>query len=199
MDREDYRNHFRIEVPEEYLKECAVWFKRKEPIARMSLLELGKPHLVRGERMGLHIEDVSAAGMAVSFQAHPRLPAAKLAERTVMVYFKLADPIYVAADPTCLLAAAEVKAVNEWEGKVYLSLRITHNGLPDKMDKAVFFVNAEKYGIAELTRWCDEMDRRSCTMEVVAPDPGVQLDRLLQEIDALAPAVPAARPGHCAA
>lgn len=191
VNQEDYRNHFRIEVPETHLVECAVWFKRKGPLSRMSLLELGKPHMAKGDRMGLRIEDISAAGMAVSFAAHPKLPAERLAERTVLVYFKLADPIYVVADPTCLLVAAEIKAVNQWDGKVYLSLRLTHNAAPDLSSKAVNFVGSEKYGIAELTRWCDEMDRRSCNQDTAMTQPGVQMDKLLLEISALTDPCPA--------
>ncbi len=203
MPQEDYRNHFRIEVPIGHLVECAVWFKRKGPLSRMSLLELGKPHMVKGERLDLRIEDISAAGMAVSFTAHPKLPADKLLERMVLAYFKLADPFYPVADPTCLLVASEVKAINEWEGKVYLSLRLTHNAAADKTAKAVTFASSEKYGISELTRWCDEMDRRSCTLEAAVIQPGVQLDRLLLELAALDKPAPgasgSARGGTCAA
>lgn len=178
----EHRSAFRIEVNEGYVLELAVWFKRKSTFGRMHIRELGPPKLLQGHPPYPRIEDISSAGMAVSFEAAQPLDLARLSGVLALVYFKLVDPTDLMGDPLSFLVAYEITASQYFDSRNYLGLAMLYDAVPDPGDKAVFFADARKYGIADLTKWCDEMNRAIYTGANSPPPPGLRLDRLLREI-----------------
>ena len=176
------RSAFRIEVNEDYVLDLAVWFKKRGSFGRMHIKELGPPKLMQGRPPYPRIEDISSVGMALSFDAAQAMDVSKFAGVLALVYFKLVDPTDMMGDPLSFLVAYEVNASQILDGRAYIGLRMVYDAVPDPGDKAVFFADARKYGIADLTKWCDEMNRSMFTGTHSPPPPGLRLDRLLREI-----------------
>jgi hypothetical protein len=184
MQQDDFRQHFRIDVPEGYVRDLAVWFRNTQPGGKLDLCEIGRPHLAVGGKISLKVrlEDLSAGGMCVSFLSHASLPVKKLLGRWLFVYFKLAAAHDPFGDHLTLFLVTEIIGANDWKGKTYLSLRIAANGVPDPFEKSLHLIDAAKYGIAELTRWCDEMDRTAVGLAERPQQRGLDLEHLLLEI-----------------
>ncbi|GFK93666.1 hypothetical protein NNJEOMEG_01500 [Fundidesulfovibrio magnetotacticus] len=183
MDDNDYRVTFRIEVDETIVLELAVWLRRANQLGRVHLRDLGDPKMAQGRPPFPRIEDISSTGMCLSFKSSQLVEVEKFAGVAVLVYFKLVDPTDMMGDPLSFMAGFEVKHAQHHGDRTFLGLKLRWDGVPDQNDKALYFADAAKYGIADLTKWCDEMNRKVCGMEHMPPQ-GLRLDRLLREVEA---------------
>lgn len=184
MDEDDYRATFRVEVDESIVLELAVWLRRMNELGRVHLRDLGDPKMLQGKPPFPRLEDVSSTGVCLSFKASQTVEVDKFKGVCMLVYFKLVDPGDVAGDPLSFLAGFEVKHSQYHNERVFLGLKLRWDGVPDQNDKAVFFADAAKYGIADLTKWCDDMNRKACGVEHM-PQRGLRLERLLREIESI--------------
>lgn len=180
---DEFRSSFRVQVRESYVLELAIWFRRKAEMGHVFLKSLGEPRLVQGRPFNPHIEDIGASGMALSFESNKPLDQAKLESLLVLVYFRLVDPTDMMGDPLSFMAAYETVTSQYRQGRVLLGLRLAYDGIPDPDNKALFFADARKYGISDLTKWCDDMSRclsgGECHQQQL---PGLRLDRLMREL-----------------
>jgi len=180
---DDFRSSFRVQVRESYVLELAIWFRRKTEMGHVFLRSLGEPRLVQGRPYNPRIDDIGASGMALSFESSKPLDMAKLEHLVVLVYFRLVDPTDMMGDPLSFMAAYEVVNSQYLRGRVLLGLRLAFDGIPDPDNKALFFADARKYGISDLTKWCDDMNRclsgGDCRQQAL---PGLRLDRLMREL-----------------
>lgn len=181
---DDYRSTFRVETDENIVLELAIWLRRASEMKRVHLKALGDPKMIQGKPPYPRIEDLSSAGMSLSFKASQLMPVEKFAGVALLAYFKLVDPTDTTGEPLSFLAGYEVKHSQFHSDRNYLGLKLRWDGVPDQNDKAVFFADAAKYGIADLTKWCDDMNRKVCGIENLPPQ-GLRLDRLLRELDIL--------------
>jgi len=184
MDDNDYRVTFRIEVDESIVLDLAVWLRRAGPPGRVHLRDLGDPKMLQGRPPYPRIEDISSTGMCLSFKSASLVGVDKFSNVTMLVYFKLVDPTDIMGDPLSFMAGFEVKHAQYLTDRTFLGLKLRWDGVPDQSDKALYFADAAKYGIADLTKWCDEMNRKVCGLEHMLPQ-GLRLDRLLRELDAV--------------
>lgn len=187
---DDYRSTFRVETDESIVLELAVWLRRTTEMKRVHLKELGDPKMTQGKPPYPRIEDLSSAGMSLSFKASQLMAVEKFAGVALLAYFKLVDPTDTTGEPLSFLAGYEVKHSQFHSDRNYLGLKLRWDGVPDQNDKAVFFADAAKYGIADLTKWCDDMNRKVCGIEHLPPQ-GLRLDRLLRELDIIRSGAPA--------
>lgn len=196
MNDDDYRTAFRVETDESIVLELAIWLRRTSEMKRVHLRELGEPKMIQGRPPYPRIEDISSTGMSLSFKASQLTGVEKFAGVAMLAYFKLVDPTDMMGEPLSILAGFEVKHSQFHGDRNYLGLKLRWDGVPDQNDKAVFLADAAKYGIADLTKWCDDMNRKVCGIEHMPPQ-GLRLDRLLRELEVLksgAPAVVRSRP-----
>lgn len=184
MIEKDDRAAFRVEVDERFVLELAIWLRRKGEMGRVHVRDLSEPKMLQDKPPYPRIEDVSSAGMCLSFNASQAVEVEKFANVAVLVYFKLVDPSDMAGEPLSFLAGFEVVTSQVHNGRNYIGLKLRWDGVPDQNDKALFFADAAKYGIADLTKWCDDMNRKVSGMENLPPQ-GLRLDRLLRELEAV--------------
>jgi len=182
MDDNDYRVTFRIEVDESIVLDLAVWLRRAGALGRVHLRDLGDPKMQQGRPPHPRIEDISSTGLCLSFKSAQLVDVDKFAGVVMLVYFKLVDPTDMMGDPLSFMAGFEVKHAQYHGDRTFLGLKLRWDGVPDQNDKALYFADAAKYGISDLTKWCDEMNRKVCGLEQMAPQ-GLRLDRLLRELD----------------
>ncbi|MEW5774955.1 MAG: hypothetical protein AB1916_15665 [Thermodesulfobacteriota bacterium] len=177
---------FRVDIEDCDVIELAAWFWSPELPGRLHVRDLGKPHLQLGRRLcWVNLDSLSAAGLGLTYhRLCPQAPEDPLAG-SMLVYLKLAPPSDAPDDPLALFLACEVRSRQPLGRSTYLGLHILAEGAPEAGDKALSLVNVERYGIADLTRWCDEKDRylRSANQ---AHRPGLSMDRLLAEVVAAA-------------
>lgn len=180
----DHRIAFRVEVPDNFLLELAVWLRRKSDMGRLHLKDLGDPKMLWGKPPHPRLEDLSSTGGCVSFASAGGIPLERFDNVVVLVYFKLVDPTDPMGDPLSFLEGFEPLTSQYNDGRNYLGMRLAYDGVPDPSDKAVFFTDARKYGVADLTKWCDDMNRQSSSQNYLPP-PGLRLERLLSELTLL--------------
>lgn len=181
---DDYRATFRVEVDESIVLDLAVWFKKAGDMKRLHLRDLGEPKMIQGKPPLPRIEDISSTGLCLSFRSGGPVGVEKFAGLAVLVYFRLVDPSDTMGDPLSFLAGFEVKHAQFHNERNFLGLKLRWDGVPDQNDKALFFADAAKYGIADLTKWCDDMNRKVCGIEHLPPQ-GLRLERLLRELEAV--------------
>ncbi|EPR42368.1 hypothetical protein dsx2_0295 [Desulfovibrio sp. X2] len=176
------RNSFRIDIEDGDVYELAAWFYPLPCPQAIHISELGLPNLLLGRvNCSLHLDNISAEGVGISFRRACRHFPADLQSHAVLLYMKLSSPLDPADEPFVLLLGCTVQAARQTDERVFLGLRVVCEGSGDAQDKIVNFLNVEKYGIADLTRWCDEKDRVS-RAEKRAISLGLRMDRLLAEI-----------------
>ncbi len=190
MDDDDYRVTFRVEVNESIVLELAVWLKRVGELGRVHLKDLGDPKMLQGRPPFPRVEDISSTGMCLSFKSSHLVEVERFQGLAVLVYFKLVDPTDVSGEPLSFMAGFKVKHSQYHNERNFLGLKLRWDGVPDQNDKALFFADAAKYGIADLTKWCDDMNRKVCGIEHLPPQ-GLRLERLLRELEAIKHAGPA--------
>jgi hypothetical protein len=181
-DDDDYRTAFRVEVDESILLELAVWIRRRAELGRVHLKDLGDPKMIQGRPPFPRVEDISSTGVCFSYASSHEAPVEKFAGLVLLVYLKLVDPTDMMGEPLSFLAGFEVKHAQYHNGRNYLGLKLRWDGVPDQNEKAIFFADASRYGIADLTKWCDDMNRKICGVEHMPPQ-GLRLDRLLRELE----------------
>ena len=103
----------------------------------------------------------------------------------VLAYFKLVDPMGGNFEPLSMMTGYRVNGVKFYDGRMFMGLNLAYDAAPEPGEKVLRFNNASKYGIADLTKWCDDMNRLALSGEIPKV-PGFRLSRLLTEIEALA-------------
>lgn len=191
MEETERRNNYRVDAPAGFLREVAVWRDRAVAGNRLSLEELGAPDAVgMAGGGGIAVTDVSTRGLRLRlsadvarrlrFESGGVLPSGEL-----HVYLKLLSPAPCAETRNCtLFLGTRVTHVEHADGDVLLGLHITSRGVPERAEKAFRMFDAGRYGVKELTRWCDEVARMGRGI-LPAPSPGLDLEHLLAEIDAV--------------
>lgn len=177
---------FRVDIEDCDVIELAAWFWGQELPGRLHVRDLGKPHLQLGRHLcWVNLDSLSAAGLGLTYhRLCSQAPDEPLAG-TMLVYLKLAPPSDASDDTLAMLLACEVRSRQPLGRETYLGLHILADGAPESGDKALSLINVERYGIAALTRWCDEKDRYFRSPNQVQR-PGLSLDRLLAEVVAAA-------------
>ncbi|WP_223290311.1 hypothetical protein [Nitratidesulfovibrio sp. SRB-5] len=204
MDEAERRNNYRVQAPPGYLREVALWSGREVADGRLTLEQLGAPDALglagtggialtdvstRGLRMRLSMETAHCLGLASEDALPGGLPTDGLSTDGLPtgglhVYLKLLSPVVGAAVRNyTLFLGTRVTHVDHAPGAVLLGLHITSRGVPEKAEKAFRMFDAGRYGVKELTRWCDEVARMGRGLQP-APSPGLDLEHLLAEIDA---------------
>lgn len=194
MDEAERRNNYRVDAPPGFLREVALWSGREGAGGRLTLEDLGPPDALglagtggvaltdvstRGLRMRLATEAAQCLGLASDAKSAGALPVGGL-----YVYLKLLSPVVGAVVRNyTLFLGTRVTHVDHVPGAVLLGLHITSRGVPEKAEKAFRMFDAGRYGVKELTRWCDEVARMGRGVQPV-PSPGLDLEHLLAEIDA---------------
>lgn len=177
---------FRVDIEDCDVIELAAWFWGPEIPGRLHVRDLGKPHLQLGRRLcWANLDSLSAAGLGLTYHRlcsnGPEDPLAG----AMLVYLKLAPPSEALDDQLAVFLACRPRSLQLLGREIYLGLHIEAEGVPEAGDKALSLVNVERYGIADLTRWCDEKDRCLRSPNQVQR-PGLRLDRLLAEVVAAA-------------
>ncbi|MFP5240334.1 MAG: hypothetical protein ACLGQW_10930 [Acidobacteriota bacterium] len=181
---DDYRSTFRVEVDESYVLELAVWLRRSSAMGHLHLSELGDPKMIQGKPPLPRIDDISSNGMCLSFRSENPVPTEKFHGVAVLVYFKLVDPMDVMGEPLSFFSGYEAQFSQHHGARNYLGLKLRWDGVPDQNEKAVSFADATKYGIADLTKWCDDMNRKALGQHHRPPG-GLRLERLLRELETI--------------
>jgi len=179
------RNSFRLDVEDGDVIELAAWFRPALTPTTFHIRDLGMPDLLLGRvNCSLRLDNLSADGLGISLRRVCRYDPEDIRRQAVLVYMKLANPVDSACEPLPLLVACSIQALRATEDRLYLGLHIVCEGVPDASAKLVHLVNVEKYGISDLTRWCDEKDRATRSGLKAAPA-GLRIERLLSEIAAV--------------
>jgi hypothetical protein len=175
------RSAFRIDLNEDFVLELAVWFKRGREIRRVHLADLGQPQMTKGQPPHPRLENISANSLALSFNSGQAMAQDRFNDVLVLAYFKLIPPEGDGYEPLCLMTGFEVKGAKFYDGRMFLGLRLVYDAEPEPGEKVLRFQDARKYGIADLTKWCDDMNRVVRNGEYPRM-PGFRLERLLSEI-----------------
>ncbi|HEU6437221.1 MAG TPA: hypothetical protein VE028_07190 [Nitratidesulfovibrio sp.] len=194
MDESERRNNYRVDAPAGFLREVALWYGRDGEGSRLTLEDLGTPDaLGLAGAGGIAVTDVSTRGLRLRLAMHTAhclgLASADgvpggLPTGGLHVYLKLLSP---ALGAECrnytFFLGTRVTHVEHAPDAVLLGLHITSRGMPEKAEKAFRMFDAGRYGVRELTRWCDEVARMGRGLQPT-PSPGLDLEHLLAEIDA---------------
>ncbi|WP_243363178.1 hypothetical protein [Fundidesulfovibrio terrae] len=174
-----------MKVTRELILELAVWFSNSTSVQRIHLRDLGPPTFILGKPPHPLINNISAGGMALSFETssprqldafHSHLPLA-------LVYFKIQDATGGHSSPLSFMAGYEVRRVQYLSGRMYLGMSLALDGVPHPEELVLDFVDARRYGIACLTKWCEDMDRQASHGECRRTFSGLRLDMLLNQLD----------------
>lgn len=176
------RNSFRLDVDDGDVIELAAWIRPALEPTTFHVRELGMPNLLLGRvNCSLRLDNLSADGLGVSLPVACRHYPKELQRQALLVYLKLANPLNSSEEPLSLLLGCTVRALRHTEERIYLGLHIVCEGVPDAGEKVVHLINVEKYGITDLTRWCDEKDR-ALRSGLRGMSTGLRMERLLSEI-----------------
>ncbi len=188
---DNLRSDLRVSVPAEYLDTCAVWFGRDIlGNSRMALEQLGRPGIVsRGSGdPTIRIQDISIKGMRLWCVPPPEVRPDRMSPNGVFVYFKLYDPQELTPSRRiCMFLGARIIHTESLGGELSMGLCYVSRILPNRDEKSFTFFHVKQYGVTELGRWCDEINRlRLGGTPVRRPEPlGIELEDLLDEIDKL--------------
>ncbi|MGJ3522958.1 hypothetical protein ACR4XJ_07970 [Nitratidesulfovibrio sp. D1] len=190
MDESERRNNYRVDAPAGFLREAALWYGRDGAGGRLTLEDLGAPDVLGlAGAGGIALTDVSTRGLRLRLDegaAHclRLVPESGPPGGVLYVYLKLMSPAPGAETRYCtLFLGTRVTHVEHAPGAVLLGLHITSRGVPERAEKAFRMFDTGRYGVKELTRWCDEVARMGRGL-LPAPSPGLDLEHLLAEIDA---------------
>ncbi len=179
------RTDHRVGVPENYVREIALWFCADNEPLRLSLEELGRPHL-RLSKLGsgrMVLSDVSVRGLGLTLALPQQVVEGLLAAKAMHVYLQLWDP---SADaPGGLLsifAFCHLVRVAPGTDGLFLGARFKRFAIPSKHDKSMDFLDATRCGINDLARWCDNLDR-GVLFETHLASGGLDMDNLLAEVE----------------
>lgn len=179
------RGCYRVKVRRDLVLELAVWFCNRKDIRRIHLRELGAPSFILGKPPYPLIYDISAGGMALTIMAEAARPRDVFRHDLplALVYFKLQDACAGHPSPLSFMAGYEVKRVQYLNDRIYLGMSLALDGVPHPDELALDFVDARKYGIACLTKWCENMHGRADRGICKEAFSGLRLDMLLDQLD----------------
>ena len=193
MQDEQRRSDFRVAVPEGSVRELALWFCPDRDFVRLSVAELGQPELAL-TRLGsgrMAVADLSIRGMGLLVD-FPQLFMDRLVELDgLLAYLQLWDPS--AEDPHGVLSVfvhCHLARLAPKDDGYFLGTRFVRFAVASRHEKAMEFRDAERCGVGDLARWCDNV-ARGLTFTGSRPLGGLDMDHLLAEIaapgDAAAP------------
>lgn len=190
MDESERRNNYRVDAPRGILQEVAIWRDRHPVDGRLALCDLGEPDAIGfAGSGGINITDASTRGLrlclepAVAEHLHLTLGNERDAG-TLHVYIKLLSPSSGEQARRCtLFLGTRVTHVERVGGAVLLGLHIIARGVPERADKAFRMLDAARYGVRELTCWCDAVARMG-RGGLTPPSPGLDIEHLLAELAA---------------
>lgn len=191
---DEMRKTFRIEPATDMVLELAVWFSKTSAVQRVHLRDLGAPTFLLGKSPYPAIDNISAGGLRLSFAAPaPSQPALFRSHLPLaLVYFKVHDATDQQTCPLSFMVGYEVKHVNYSQGRICLGMCLALDGVPHPSELVLDFVDARKYGIACLTKWCEDMHRKTVRGGCRKTFSGLRLDMLLNQLDVAM----AELPGH---
>lgn len=178
---------YRVDAPPGFLREVALWLRPDKRTDVMVTLEsLGAPDFVASNELhGVRLEDVSTRGLGFSFVPRVLPEGEQLRDRSLYVYIKLHSPAVNRENPRyCLFLGARAVHLAQHGDRLHMGLRITQRGSPERTTKAIRMFDVARFGVRELTRWCDDMTRMGRGMLPPAA-PGLDMEYLLSEIAAL--------------
>ena len=179
------RADHRVTVPENYVREIALWFCAEKEHLRLNLEELGRPHL-RLTTLGagrMLLSDVSVRGMGLTLALPPQVVQGLLPAKAMRVYLKLWDPTADAPDGVLsVFAYCQLVRVAAVASGLFLGARFTRFAIPSKYDKSLEFLDATRCGINDLARWCDNIDR-GVVFEAELAKGGLDMDNLMPELE----------------
>ena len=185
MAQASLRSDFRVGVPGEYIREVALWACKPLEYLRLDVSALGRPHLrytlLGPERMG--VTDLSIRGMGLRLTLPDRILARVQSIQTVFAYFQLWDPSV--DDPHGLLTIftyCMVKRVAPSPDGVLLGITFSRFAVGSRHEKALEFLDAERFGVTELASWCDKVSR-GLSFRGDPDYPGLSLENLLAEVE----------------
>ena len=179
------RADHRVPVPENYVREIALWFCAENEPLRLHLEELGRPHL-RLSKLGsgrMVLSDVSVRGLGLTLALPPQVVQGLLPAKAMRVYLQLWDP--TADNPGGLLsvfAYCQLTRVAAVADGLFLGARFIRFAMPSKHEKSMDFLDATRCGINDLARWCDNIDR-GVVFEARLSNGGLDMDNLLSEVE----------------
>ena len=187
MDETSNRECLRLSIPQDSILTLAIWLTPRQRPSRITLAELGRPSLMRsqGKSRGIDVDDISANGIRLGLSGPALSRLAGQRSQSMFIYLKLPD-----LDPSesreilSLFLQAEIVHDVEDQERRHLAGKFVQRGLPSSTDKALEFVNAEKYGVSELSKWIEEVSRPVPEDEFVRETPGLDLDQLIEELAA---------------
>lgn len=181
----DDRSSFRLEVPSDSILELAVWFRRRLDFRFIQLRDLGPPACVLNKPPYPRIDNISAVGMGLSFVSARKHDACLLTKHPpiVLVYFKVPDLVTGRNFPMTFMAGYEIKRTWTEEGRLRFGLSLAFDAVPRREEMMLDFVDVRKYGISELTKWCDCLQRRTRQAQSRECATGLCLDMLLKQLE----------------
>ena len=189
MDAMDRRAEKRVRPPGDAVLEFALWPAAVEPPLRLPLADLGPPAASRRQGCRLIVADVSAIGIGLElFAPGPAIDA--LADAAAFfLYLRLRDyRPQTAGERISLFFHATAARIAATPDRLFAGLRFVRQGRGSPFDKILEFLDISRFGAPGLAAWIDAVVRDE-HRPGHAPDPGVNLDRLLDE-----PGVSAPRP-----
>lgn len=179
------RTDHRVTVPGNYVREIALWFCADEEHLRLSLEELGRPHL-RLTKLGsgrMVLSDVSVRGMGLTLALPPQVVQGLLPAKAMRAYLQLWDPTSDAPGGVLsIFAFCQLTRVAAVSDGLFLGARFRRFAIPSKHDKSMDFLDATRCGINDLARWCDNIDR-GVVFEAKLANGGLDMDNLLAEVE----------------
>lgn len=185
MNETERRTAYRVAAPADFLKEVAIWVGQQPTQGKLHIGDLGPPHFIsQGHGDDILLEDVSTRGLGLSFTPTAVPTIRGMRNAFLYVYLKLHAPLVSSGvSQYCLFMGANAVRVAFEDGRLHLGLKIILRGIPEKQSKALTMFNAERFGIKELTRWCDDMARAGRGLNRPL-SPGLDIEHLLTEIAA---------------
>ncbi|GEB79733.1 hypothetical protein [Nitratidesulfovibrio vulgaris] len=177
---------YRVDAPAGFLREVALWLRPNMGTSAIVTLDcLGAPDFVASSELhGVRLEDVSTRGLGFSFVPQVLPGGEQLRNRSLYVYIKLHSPAVNRENPRyCLFLGARAVHLAQHGDRLHMGLRITQRGTPERTSKAIRMFDVARFGVRELTRWCDDMTRMGRGMLPPAT-PGLDMEQLLSEIAA---------------
>ena len=186
MENDNRREELRLEPPRQYVLEAALWLRPSPRSDRLTIADMGQPDLtVSGCADALTVQNLSSQGARLGLPCQPAGEDGP-GTREVWLYLKLFAPWdQENGNRLSLFLRAEAARLEPRDGGCRLALRFLAKGVPERDAKALWFTDAERFGVSELYRWLQAYARHSLAPR--PPQRGLDLDRLLEEIASLYP------------
>jgi hypothetical protein len=187
MMQDFVREDLRIEFPPEYLLTIAVWLRPRQTLYRTTLEALGRPDFLMRQGAGdeLSIKDISCKGMMLRVGSAFNETDFDPGTTGLFLYLQLRDPWgeSLLQQLSLFLYCRVAMRRSDAEGTL-LGLEFLRQGLGSSFEKSLDFLNVEKYGVDDVQRWRNDL-LRQCLPQATPPQLGLNVDRLLEELDAV--------------